>query len=206
MNEQVWWWVARASGIVALVLTAAAVIWGLLLSTRVMRGTPTPGWLLSMHRFLGAMTVAFTGVHVAGLVADDYVHFGWTEVLVPWASEWRPTAVAFGVVAMYLLAAVQTSSLLMRRLPRRWWRRIHQSSFALFAVSVVHGLEAGTDAGNPLYVVGIGGLVLAVAVLTTHRLVVARRSPRREVPPRPSRAEVVAGDRTSPAALADSIG
>ena len=57
VTEQLWWHIARASGIAALALTAAAVIWGLLLSTRVLRGRPTPAWLLSMHRWLGALTV-----------------------------------------------------------------------------------------------------------------------------------------------------
>ena len=175
ITEQIWWHVARSSGVVALILTGGSVIWGLLLSTRVMNGTPTPAWLLSMHRFLGAMTVAFTGVHIAGLVADNYVHFGWAETLIPWASAWRPTAVALGVIAMYLLAAVQVSSIMMKRLPRRWWRRIHQSSFLLFWVAIVHGLQAGTDAENPIYVIGTVALVIVVLFLTVTRVLTARR-------------------------------
>lgn len=182
VTEQIWWYVARASGIVALVLTSAAVVWGLLLSTRVLRGRPTAAWLLSMHRFLGALTVVFTGVHVAGLVADSYVHFGWAEVLVPFASEWRPGAVALGVTAMYLLVAIQVSSIVMRRLPRRWWRHIHQSSFLLFWVSVVHGIQAGTDAGNPLAIVGTGALVLTVLVLSMVRVVASRPVSRSAAP------------------------
>lgn len=185
VTEQIWWHVARASGIVALVLTAASVIWGLLLSTRVMAGTPTPAWLLSMHRFLGALTVAFTGVHIVGLVADSYVSFGWAEVLVPWASSWQPTAVAFGVIGMYLLLAVQISSMMMRRIPRRWWKLIHQSSFLLFWVAVVHGVQAGTDASNPLYIIGTGALVLIVSFLTVTRALTARRI-RRNPPPLPT--------------------
>ena len=187
VTEQVWWHVARAGGIVALALTGAAVVWGLLLSTRVMQGTPTLAWLLSVHRFLGALTVAFTGLHVAGLVSDSHVHFGWVEVLVPFTSSWRPSAVAAGVVAMYLLAAIQISSLMMRRLPRRWWRTIHQSSFALFLVSIVHGVTAGTDAANPLYVLGTGSLVLIVTYLTILRILIRRRAQPRRGPGRDRR-------------------
>ncbi len=183
VTEQIWWHVARASGIVALVLTGAAVIWGLLLSTRLLRGRPTPAWLLSMHRFLGALTVTFTGIHVAGLVADSYVHFGWADVLVPFASDWRPGAVALGVVAMYLLAAIQISSMLMRRLPRRWWRLIHQSSFLLFWVSVLHGAQAGTDAGNPMYVAATGALVVAVLFLSVVRALAGRTTRRHHPSP-----------------------
>ena len=188
VTEQIWWHVARASGIVALVLTGAAVIWGLLLSTRLLRGRPTPAWLLSMHRFLGALTVTFTGIHVAGLVADSYVHFGWADVLVPFASDWRPGAVALGVVAMYLLAAIQISSMLMRRLPRRWWRLIHQSSFLLFWVSVLHGAQAGTDAGNPMYVAATGALVVAVLFLSVVRALAGRTTRRHHPSPVEDRA------------------
>ncbi len=188
VTEQLWWHIARASGIVALALTAAAVIWGLLLSTRVLRGRPTPAWLLSMHRWLGALTVTFTGVHVAGLVADSYVHFGWPEILIPFASTWQPGAVALGVVAMYLLIAVQLSSMLMRKLPRRWWKRIHQSSFVLFWVAVVHGVQAGTDAGHPLMIAGTSIAVIAVLFLSLVRAF-ARRSARRA---RPDRTDVPA--------------
>ena len=58
MTEQFWWYVARSSGIVALVLAAASVIWGLLLSTKVLERRPGPRWLLDLHRWLGGCTVA----------------------------------------------------------------------------------------------------------------------------------------------------
>ena len=45
MNEKLWWYIARSTGIVAWALVAAAVIWGLLLSTRLLKGRPAPKWL-----------------------------------------------------------------------------------------------------------------------------------------------------------------
>lgn len=173
MNQQLWWHVARAGGIVAWVLLATAVAWGLLLSTRLLGRRPTPAWLLSLHRMLGALAVVFTAVHVAGLVADSYVHFGAAEVLVPFASDWRPGAVAWGVVGLYLLLAVEVTSLLMRRLPRRVWRWVHRSSFVLFFVASVHGATAGTDASNALYRWTSVALVTAAMFLTLVRILTA---------------------------------
>ena len=49
MTEQFWWYVARSCGIVALVLAGASVIWGLLLSTKLLEGRPGPRWLLDLH-------------------------------------------------------------------------------------------------------------------------------------------------------------
>lgn len=174
-TEALWWYVARSGGIVALLLTGMSVIWGLALSTKVMDGTPSPKWLLSLHKWLGALSVTFTGIHVAALVLDDYVHFGLTDLLVPFASEWKPGAVAWGIVTTYLLLAVQVSSMLMKRMPRRWWKRIHLSSWLLFWTGVVHGITAGTDAGHPAYVAVTGTMVLVVLWLTITRTLTARR-------------------------------
>lgn len=198
MNGQVWWYTARASGIVAWALLTLAVVWGLLLTTRLLGGRPTPKWLLDLHRFLGGIAVVFTGVHVAALVADSYVHFDVLDVLVPFASQWKPVPVALGVVALWLLLAVEGSSLLMRRLPRRWWRTIHLSSYLLFWVATFHTITAGTDAGSPWMFVATNVSIAVVVFLTLVRVLASkpsRRRPRSE--PVPERAEVASGGRRS---------
>lgn len=174
MNPQLWWYVARAGGIVALGLSGASVIWGLLMSSRVMQGRPRPAWLLDLHRFLGALTVIFTIVHVVALYLDEFVQFSIVDLLVPFASAWNTGAVAWGIVAMYLLVAVQASSMVMKRIPRRLWRWIHLSSYGLVAAGVVHGAMAGTDASNIGYVGGVIGTIALIVYLTIYRIVTAR--------------------------------
>lgn len=170
VNPQLAWYVARSTGIVAWAVLTASVVWGLLLSTRLARGRPTPAWLTDLHRFLGGAALVFTGLHLAGLVADTYVQFGVADLLVPLASGWRPWSVAVGIVAFYLLVAVEVTSLLMRRLPRRWWRRVHLGSYLLFWLATFHFLLAGTDAGNPLAVAGIDLVVALVVFLSLVRV------------------------------------
>jgi predicted ferric reductase len=184
MTTQLWWYVARATGIVGWAMLAAAVIWGLLLSTRLARGRPTPAWLLDMHRFLGGAAVIFTLLHLTGLVADTYVHFGPADMLVPLASSWRPGAVALGVVSLYLLLAIELTSLLMRRLPRPVWRRVHLTSFGLFWVATFHFVLAGTDAGHPLARWGINLTAATIVFLTLVRILAPKDRPRRVVPSR----------------------
>ena len=185
MNPQLWWDVARASGIVAWALVTASVIWGLLLSTRLTRGRPTPAWLLDLHRFLGGVAVTFTLLHVGGLVADTYVHFGAADLLVPFASSWKPGPVALGVVSLYLLAAVELTSLAMRRIPRRLWRGVHMSSFVLFWLATFHFVLAGTDATNPLARWGIDLAAVVVVFLTFVRILSPRPGPRARPRPDP---------------------
>jgi predicted ferric reductase len=138
-----------------------------------------------MHRFLAGTAVAFTAMHIVGLVADNYVHFGMADVLVPFASSWRPGAVALGVIAMYLLVAIELSSLLMRRIPRRLWRGIHLSSYVAFWMASFHLVTAGTDAGHPLSKVAVVTAIGMVVFLTLVRaLTLGERGHRHQPAPR----------------------
>jgi DMSO/TMAO reductase YedYZ heme-binding membrane subunit len=183
MNEHAAWYLARASALVAWAMVILSVIWGLLLSTKLLGSRPKPAWVLDLHRFLGAAAVSFTALHIGGLVADNYVHFGAADLFVPYASEWRPLPVALGIVAFYLLVAVEATSLMMRRLPRRLWRWIHLTSYLLFFAVAVHGATAGTDAGNIVYVWGSNAAIAVVLFLTIVRVVSGRtRSAERRTP------------------------
>ncbi len=182
MNGQLWWYVARSGGIVAWALLAGSVLWGLALSTRALGRRPRPNWLLDLHRFLGGLALTFVGVHVLALVLDNYFVFGPIQILVPFTSEYRPQAVAWGVVGLYLLLAVELTSLLRSRLPKRVWRRTHVLSFPLFAVATAHGLLAGTDAGGRLLFTVMLVTATVVAGFTALRVVQA-------LAPRPARPE-----------------
>jgi len=150
VRSQTWWYVARSGGIVAWALASLAVIGGLQLSTRLLR-RPAPAWMLDVHRFLGGLSVAFLGIHLLGLALDDFIGFGPADLVVPFVSSYKPAAVALGIVAMYLLLAVEITSLLMRRLPRRTWHAVHLTSFVVFVTGTVHGLTAGTDRHNAVF-------------------------------------------------------
>jgi DMSO/TMAO reductase YedYZ heme-binding membrane subunit len=188
--SQVPWYIARAAGLVSWSLLTASVLWGLTMSTKTMRGRVRPNWLLDLHRYLGGLAAIFTGVHVAAIVADSYTHFGLTSVLVPFASSWHPVAVAWGVVGLYLLLAVELTSLARSRLPNRWWRAIHFASFPLYGVATLHLLTAGSDAGNPLVRVAVIGSTALVLSLTAIRITdkpSARRPTRQREMPTPPR-------------------
>jgi predicted ferric reductase len=176
MTTQVWWYVARATGIVAWALLAASVVGGLVVSTRLARRRPTPAWQLDLHRFLGGTAVVFTALHVGGLVADSYVDFDAVDVLVPFAASWKPGPVALGVVSLQLLAAIEATSLLKRRLPRRLWRGVHFTSFVLFWSATFHFLLAGTDTANPLALAAIELAAVAVVFLTLVRIFAPRHA------------------------------
>ncbi|MCU1426537.1 MAG: putative rane protein [Actinomycetia bacterium] len=181
VSTQLPWYVARSAGLVAWVLLTASVLWGLTMTTQLVRGRVGRPWLLDLHRYLGGLAAIFTGVHVGALLADTYVHFSLTSVLVPFASSWRTSAVAWGIVAGYLLVAVELTSLARQHLSRRVWHAIHLSSFPLFFMATIHMLTAGTDTRNHLVQGTAFAAIGAVTVLTARR-VVRDTKPRRAVP------------------------
>lgn len=175
--DQIWWYTSRAAGVVAWIMLSASVIAGMTLSTRDSRLLPT-GWPIDLHRFLSSVSLIFLGTHMLALIPDNFVEFGVVELLVPLASTWQPWAVAWGIVAFWLAVAVEVTSLLRTRIPRRVWRAIHFSSFAMWLAATVHLFMAGTDASDVKFRVVQAVVIGAVSVLFTRRLVVARRRSR----------------------------
>jgi DMSO/TMAO reductase YedYZ heme-binding membrane subunit len=178
MNPQLWWYLARATGIVAWVMLVASVVLGVLLATRVLKPADRPAWLLAMHRWISAIAITCTALHLVGLAADSYVHFGWTEMFVPGASPWKTGAVAVGIGGFWLLAIVQISSMMMKRIPRRLWKGIHYASYLVVWMVSVHAGMAGTDATNFVY--QLVALLLTIVAVTAAivRILTPRRSRR----------------------------
>lgn len=187
MSDHVIWYTARAAGIVTWGLLVASMVWGLLYATKVFGRKVSAWWLLGVHRWLGVLAIVFTGVHVAALLADRYVEFSVTDVLVPFVGPWKPLAVSAGIISMYLLVAIEVTSLVKARLPYAVWRWIHLGSYGLFALATIHALAAGTDLGavvNDGLLVALGAIAVAVAVVMIDRR--AGDDPRRPVPTRRS--------------------
>lgn len=193
MNPQFWWFVARASGMVAAVLLALTLIWGLLLTTGVIERRGLPAWLTDMHRHLGGLSVLFIAIHLTALVADSYQYFSWAELFVPFASSWRSGPVAWGIGAFWGLLVVEGSSLARRRMGRSAWRGLHYLSYPVALLTALHAAQAGTDASNPVFKLVSVGLISVLGVLTVFR-VLYRKEKRAVVAPR-----------TSPAGRAESV-
>ena len=176
MQAPVAWYVARAAGLVAFGALTLSVWLGLTMSTRLL-GPKRHKSLFGWHQTLAWTGLSMLVLHAAALLFDPTLHFGLASVLAPFASAWRPLAVATGVVAGWLTFALAVSFRLRKRIGQRGWRRLHYATFGAFVLALGHALNAGTDLR------GLGGPVLAVLAagpvlwLTFVRILLPRTTP-----------------------------
>ena len=202
LDPKTWWYVTRATGFVSWALLAIAVLWGLFITNKTLTRTTAPAWVLDLHRHLGGLAVVFVAVHVGALPLDGYTHWGWSDLFVPMSTKWHPGAIAFGIVGMYLLIAIEVTSLLGRRFPKKWWRRVHMLSFPLYIVASIHLFAAGTDAGNEVARWMVVTVSTLVVFLTGVRGLAAAKPRETRANPRTASARAAALAQPTPALVA----
>jgi sulfoxide reductase heme-binding subunit YedZ len=158
------WYVARSSGIVAYLLLSSSVVLGAL-----MAGRATFTWprfaVEEVHRFLALLAGVFIAVHGSALLLDTVVPISLKQEVIPFSSPYRPFAVALGVLAAELAAAVGITNLFRSRLPHKVWRRAHYLTLAVWGLATVHGFLAGTDRLDPWFAGIAAATVVSVAMV-----------------------------------------
>jgi DMSO/TMAO reductase YedYZ heme-binding membrane subunit len=160
MNDLLWY-LSRATGIVAALLIAAALVSGFLFSGREMGRRRRPAWWLDLHNLLGGLAFIFTLAHIAFAFLDPDLGITLAQVLVPGVAPLDRWPLAWGVIATYLTATTVLTSWPKRRFRRRTWRVLHLGSVLGLALVLVHTLQLGTDASTVWLRAGV---VLVVAV------------------------------------------
>jgi methionine sulfoxide reductase heme-binding subunit len=157
------WILLRAAGIGAYVALFLSVAWGLAGSASL-----TPRWVSKpaanvFHAAVGSTGLVLLVVHLALLLVHRFVPFDLLDLLIPMRSSFRPVAIALGVLSMYAMVAVAVTSWLRRRVGSVWWRRTHLLAIPSFALSLLHGLLAGTDS-RQAWMLALYGVSAAVVL------------------------------------------
>jgi len=189
------WLFERLFAFMAYIALALSVVYGLLLSTKILDAIAHRPVSFSLHQDLAAFGLGLAGIHGVLLGLDKSVPFSLTQILVPGLAPHAPLAVGVGQVALYLMALVTASFYVRRRIGQRAWRTLHYVTFLAFAGATFHGIAAGTDSGSMwvqwLYL----GSMATVAFLLTYRIgmsLVERAEARGgDAVPRPARVPAV---------------
>ena len=179
------WYVIRGSGIVAFLLLSSSLMWGLMVSTKVFGRAVKAKGLQWLHESLGLSAVLATLIHLVALTMDEFIGFGWADVLIPGVSEWEPLIASLGVVTFWTMVVVSFSFYFKKWLGQNVWRSIHYLSFGTFLAALIHGIFAGTDTSNP-WVAGMYlGSFFLVGFFTFVRVMAARQPESRQASRRP---------------------
>jgi len=74
-----------------------------------------------------------------------------------------------GIVALYILIAVELTALGMKKLSKKWWRDVHIASYFVFWSVSIHGALTGTDTAKTLYVATAIVALAAVVFAASYR-------------------------------------
>ena len=159
------WYLARGTGVVSLVLLTLVVTLGIAgRSGRPAFGLPRFA-VTAVHRNASLLAVVLLTLHVLTLLADPYAHLRLVDTVVPFTATYRPLWTGLGTLGLDLVVALVATSLLRHRLGVRAWRAVHWLAYAAWPVALLHGLGSGSDAGQ--------GWLRAVAVACTAAVLAA---------------------------------
>ena len=142
------WYLVRSAGMVAYTLLAASMLWGLFLSSRILKDwSPGPLSML-LHATTSWLAVVLSAAHALLLMFDQYYSYALSNLVVPFTGPYRPFAVGLGVIAFWLTLAITVSFSMRKLIGKRAWAWLHYTSYGAFGLITVHALLAGTDASQ----------------------------------------------------------
>ena len=168
------WYIARATGVVTLVLLTLSLVLGVAASGRTLSASWPRFLTQGLHRNVSLACLALLVAHIVAVVLDDYVVITWLDAAVPFVSQYRPLWLGLGTIAFELVVVLIVSSLLRHRLGHRTWRVVHWSAYGCWPLAVVHGLGSGADSRTQWSTWVTAGCVLAVMIAIGWRLAIGR--------------------------------
>ena len=149
VDEKVYWYLSRASAIIAYILLWISMVLGLLLSTRLSKAWPGPAKAMEIHQFISLLGLFFVGFHTLILMGDVYLAPTLWQLLVPFGGfAYQPQWIIWGQFGFYLWILLVLSFYMRKIIGKKTWRMLHFSSFLLFLVALIHGIGSGTDTSS----------------------------------------------------------
>lgn len=143
-----WEWI-RVLGFVAYFYFTASIVFGLL------RKTPNvkkqKNLLYQLHQSAGWFGIVAVIAHMLLLILDRFEPYSIVELLIPFASDYKPLLSGLGTIAFYLFLIVMiTSDLWIQKMKFPMWKKLHLIVLPAWIISFIHGVLIGTDTDNPI--------------------------------------------------------
>jgi predicted ferric reductase len=168
-SEKLAWYLTRSSGAVAYIVLSASTVWGLLLSTRVIKEWVPGAVALTMHETLSWLAVGLAAFHALVLLFDHYYTYTLSNLLIPFTGPYEPLWVGLGTLAFYLLLLLSATFYARRWIGAKRWRQLHYLTFGAYGLVTLHGWLAGTDSATFGWLYGASAFI--IIFLTVYRVI-----------------------------------
>jgi hypothetical protein len=170
LSPSAYWYLARGTGVVAMLLLTASVVLGITGSVRF----AAPRWprfaIDTVHRDVSLLVLVVLVVHIVTSVLDGFAPIVLLDGLLPFRTPYRPLWMGLGTLAFDLLLAIAITSLVRRRLGYRAWRAVHWLAYASWPVAILHGLGTGSDVKQWWMLALTAACIVAVLVAVWTRI------------------------------------
>ena len=170
------WYFSRSAGTVAYLLLAGSTIWGLLLSSKIIKETVPAALALAMHNILSWLAIVLTGFHALALLFDNYYTYTLADLTFPFIGPYKPGWVGLGIIGLYLMFTTSISFSFRKQIGQKRWRSLHYLTYVAFLFATIHGAMAGTDSVNPGLKAIYWGSGILVLFLTNYRILTGKKA------------------------------
>ncbi len=171
LNDETIWYLVRSSGTVAYLFLAASTIWGLIVSSKLLKDI-VPGQLsLAMHNYLSWNAIALTALHAILLLFSGFMDYSVINLFIPFTGPYSPFWVGIGIIGMYLMVITTLTFYIRSRITYKTFHAIHYLAYIGFVTALLHSWFAGTDTQALEIVYLVTGLL--VFFLTAYRVLTA---------------------------------
>lgn len=150
------WYVIRGSGFTAAGLLILLMLSGIGQVTGILYRFVEPIKAWAVHKAMAIALLLAIAVHGSFLLLDKFLPFSLGQILIPlnstynnntmlWGLPLKALAVAFGIIAMYIIMIVVASSLGWIDTKTRRWRNLHYLNYVVILLVFLHALYAGSD-------------------------------------------------------------
>jgi len=173
-SVHIWWYITRASGLMAYLLVWLSTVWGFAISSKIFDSFLKREFTYDFHEHLSLLSLGFVLVHVVVLLLDRVEPLRLVEVLIPFVSSYRPLWTGVRIIAFYLSILVTVTFYIRKRISMKAFRKIHFLSIVAFLGALFHGLYAGTDSALNWTQIMYWGTFLSTVFFGVYWLIIVR--------------------------------
>lgn len=176
MDDLLFWFLARITGLTAFAVLSLSVLSGEALRTSVLDFLAKNRAIRKLHDFTTPLWLPLLFAHLGALLLDRTAQIRPVDLVVPFVNPYAPylVPIGLGTIAFDIVMIVTVTSWLRSRMNNTLWMWIHRMSYVSFVAIFFHAVLSGTDFNAPLVSAIAWSTAAGLAILGVSRVVWGR--------------------------------